>query len=375
MANIVIVGGGFGGITAAESLAKKLSGEHQITLVSRDRSFVFYPALVRLAFGKCAPEEIQFDVREAMLDRRIRFIQGEVARIHPDQNLITLAHGDFVGNQEYDYLILALGRRLKTEVVTGFFEHGNHLLGLSAAEEFGKAAKDFHEGQAVIGYCRGARLPVPVFETAFALSNLLKSRGERDNCTIKVVSSEPLDEMFGDVPMSDLLTDALRSHNIDLINNFPIDRISQDSVIASDGRSIHFDLNMIIPPFGGPGAVIGTGLTDDEGYIEVNSTMQVKRADRIYAVGDCVSLPGPKMGHMAVQQAEIVSENVAAHVEHSPAYVHYNHELMLVIDAGGKESTFVQKDMSNDEPATIHSNRFWSWAKHAQERYWKSKHG
>jgi NADH dehydrogenase FAD-containing subunit len=80
MTNIVIVGGGFGGVVAAESLAKKLSTEHQITLVSRHRSFVFYPALVRFAFGKCSPEDIQFDIREAMLDRRIRFIQGEVAR-------------------------------------------------------------------------------------------------------------------------------------------------------------------------------------------------------------------------------------------------------------------------------------------------------
>lgn len=48
MANVVIVGGGFAGVVAAESLAKKLGSEHEITLVSRDRKFVFYPALVRL---------------------------------------------------------------------------------------------------------------------------------------------------------------------------------------------------------------------------------------------------------------------------------------------------------------------------------------
>ena len=35
-ANIVIVGGGFAGVVAAESLAKELGHEHQITLVSRD---------------------------------------------------------------------------------------------------------------------------------------------------------------------------------------------------------------------------------------------------------------------------------------------------------------------------------------------------
>ena len=95
MANILIVGGGFGGVMAAESLVKQVSEEHQITLVSRSRKFLFYPDLVRLAFGKCEPDDISFDLREAMLDRRIRFIEGEVALVDPyERRLImaTLAH-------------------------------------------------------------------------------------------------------------------------------------------------------------------------------------------------------------------------------------------------------------------------------------------
>jgi NADH dehydrogenase FAD-containing subunit len=47
MATILIVGGGFGGVVAAESLAKQISTEHTVTLVSRERGFVFYPDLVR----------------------------------------------------------------------------------------------------------------------------------------------------------------------------------------------------------------------------------------------------------------------------------------------------------------------------------------
>jgi NADH dehydrogenase FAD-containing subunit len=74
MANVLILGGGFGGVIAAESLARQLSKEHQITLVSRNSKFIFYPELVRLAFGKCKPQDISFDLREAMLDRRVRFI-------------------------------------------------------------------------------------------------------------------------------------------------------------------------------------------------------------------------------------------------------------------------------------------------------------
>ena len=42
MANVLILGGGFGGVVAAERLAQQLSAEHHITLVSRSHNFVFY---------------------------------------------------------------------------------------------------------------------------------------------------------------------------------------------------------------------------------------------------------------------------------------------------------------------------------------------
>jgi sulfide:quinone oxidoreductase len=58
MAKVLILGGGFAGVVAAELIAEQLGDEHQITLVSRNRQFVFYPALVRLAFGKCEKKDV-----------------------------------------------------------------------------------------------------------------------------------------------------------------------------------------------------------------------------------------------------------------------------------------------------------------------------
>src|SRR5881396_1361720 len=144
MVRVLIVGGGFGGVVAAESLAKKLGNEHEITLVSRSRNFLFYPALVRFAFGYYQTEDISFNLREALLDRRIRFVEGEIARINPHERSVTFAHGDLVGEMPYDFLVLAVGRRLATERVTGFFEHANHLLGVDAAKKFGDAVRSFH---------------------------------------------------------------------------------------------------------------------------------------------------------------------------------------------------------------------------------------
>src|SRR6266496_6358423 len=97
MARVLIVGGGFGGVVAAESLAKKLGRDHEITLVSRSRKFLFYPALVRFAFGRYQVEDISFDLREALLDRRIRFVEGEIARINPHKRHVTFSRGDLIG--------------------------------------------------------------------------------------------------------------------------------------------------------------------------------------------------------------------------------------------------------------------------------------
>jgi sulfide:quinone oxidoreductase len=374
MARVLIVGGGFAGIVAAESLAKKLSDDDEITFVSRSQKFLFHPALVRLAFEKCEQAEIEFDIRDALLDRRVRFIEGEVARINPDERLLTFARGDFVGEMPYDFLVLALGRRLKTEQINGFFEHAHHLLDIRSAKEFGAAARSFNKGSAIIGYCPGARLPVPVFETAFALARLLEERGKREGCTITIVSNETPDEMFGGVPISNALMKALKSKQIELVSKFAINQVTADAVIARDGRSLHYDLNMLIPPFVGPGALVGTGLTDAEGYAFVDTMMRVAGLERVYAAGDCVSLQGPKMGHMAVRQGEVVAENIASEIHRRLPTEVYDHQLMLVIDGGGDESIFIKKDLWSDEPVEIQHSRFWAWAKRKQQQFWKAKH-
>ncbi len=374
MANVLILGGGFGGIVAAERLAKTLGPEHQITLVSRSDRFVFYPALVRLAFGQCEPDDISFDLRETMLDRRIRFINAEVAHVDPVHRKVKLASGDFIGDLHYDYLIFALGRRLATEKVLGFFEHAHHLLTVESSLKFGEAARGFHEGRAIIGYCPDARLAVPVYETAFALSRLLEERGERGHTRITLVSPEPPDDQLGGSEMARALHGALDSHYIEFLPDFPIKRVTAEYVETGEGRRLDYDLLMLVPPFGGAPAVIRTGITDEEGYIRVESTMRVQGVERMYAVGDCVNLEGPKMGHMAVLQGEVAAANVASEISGREPLKHYYHEMMLVIDEGGGESIYLRRELWSGDEGTVKQGRFWSWAKRLHEKYWEYKH-
>ena len=374
MAKVLIVGGGFGGVVAAERLAEQLGDEHQITLVSRSRNFVFYPALVRLAFGKCEKKDVSFDLRHTLLNRRVNFVEAEVAHIDPFERKVNIAHGEVEGKLPYDYLIFALGRRLATERITGFYEYAHHLLNVDKTIKFGKAIKQFREGRAVFGQCLGARLPIPAYEAAFALSRLFEEQGVRDRIRITIVNPDTVESDLGDVGAALALKKALDVHQIETLSNFSIGSLTQNAATATDGQVVNFDLLMLVPPFRGSSAAHYMGVTDDEGYIQVDWTMRVIGHERIYAVGDCVSFAGPKMGHMAVRQAEVAAANLAAEIEGHPPISHYFHEMKFVIEEAGSDGLYLHKDLWTDEPATVRQGRFWSWAKRVQQRYWQATH-
>ena len=375
MAKVLVLGGGFGGVVAEERLAGLLSDEHQITLVSRSRNFVFYPALVRLAFGKCLKDDVLFDLRQTMLSRRINFVEAEVAHVDPFERKVTIAHGEVEGKLPYDYLIFALGRRLATEKITGFYEHAHHLLNVDKAIKFRNAVAVFRDGRIVLGQCPGARLPVPVFESAFALTHLLKDKGKRERTRITVVTPSTLEAEVGDVSAAAALNKAFDDRQIELLTNFRITSLTRNAATTKDGETINFDLLMLVPPFRGSSAATYMGVTNDEGYVHVNLKMRVIGNDRIYAVGDCVNFVGPKMGHMAVRQAEVAAANLASEIEGREPMAHYLHEMRFVIDeVGGNNGLYLQKDFSGDEPAIVKQGRFWSWAKQAQQKFWEVRH-
>ncbi len=374
MAKVLILGGGFGGVVAAERLAEQLGDEHQVTLVSRSRQFVFYPALVKLAFGRTEPADVSFDLRHTLLDRRINFIEAEVAHIDPSERNVTIANGQVEGKLAYDYLVFALGRRLATERITGFYEHAHHLLNVDKAISFGKAVKQLHEGRAVFGQCSGARLPVPVYESAFALARRLKENGEPERVRITVISPTTLESEIGDPAGAGALKKALDEHQIEFLANLNIESLTQNSAMTKSGDAISFDLLMLMPPFRGSSAASYLGITNEDGYINVDSTMSVAGCERIYAVGDCTNFDGPKMGHVAVRQAEVAAANLAAEIDGRAPVSHYQHEMRFVIDEIGADSLYLHKDLSTDKPATVRQGRFWSWAKQVHEEYWKVSH-
>ncbi|MCC6329259.1 MAG: FAD-dependent oxidoreductase [Acidobacteria bacterium] len=374
MANILIVGGGFAGLVAAEKLAASVGRSHQITLVAPNRNFTFYPALVELAFGECETSDISFDLARKLSSIGVRFVQGELIRINEGLRTAVVAGEDFNGEIAYDHLMIAMGRRLATEKVAGFFEHSHHILGLNAAARFGKALEEFHEGTIVVGMCPSARLPVPVCETAFALARRFESKLGDGSVKIKAIFPESLSSAFGGADLHRQLESAFEKYKIAVLYDVPISEITPSEVVSEQKHRIEYDLLMLVPPFRGQAILNYLGITDGDDFVKVDDRMKVHGLNNTYAAGDIVAFSGPKFAHMAVRQAEVAAANIAAELNGEERQRTYYHEIAAVIDAGGPDSIYLHYGIWDDHLHRLKQGKFWTWAKETHDALWRARH-
>ncbi len=374
MAKILILGGGFAGLIAAERLAAGLDSTHQITLVAPNQKFTFYPALVQFAFGKCELDDIQFDLSAKLTEIGVQFVQGELVRINSERRSVGIAGADFNGEIHYDYLVIAIGRRLATEKMPGFFENAQHLLGVKAAQKFGDLVRNFQAGTIIVGMCPDGRLPVPVCETAFALAQKFEAEMREGTVKIKVIFPESVEAAFGGANLHKELETAFKNHGINVLYDIPISEISFNEIISTRKHRISCDLLMLVPPFRGNAALRDLGASDDDDFIKVDGLMRVHGQEKTYAAGDIVAFSGPKFGHMAVRQAEIAAENIISEIEGKEPFEQYYHEIATVIDTGGADSIYLHYGIWDDSLYRLKKGRFWGWAKEAHDRFWRAKH-
>ncbi len=370
MSRILILGGGFAGVIAAEELSMSLTDHHEITVVSVSRKFTFFPALVPLVFGNLVPEEIRADLVPKLHERKVRFIEGEVLDIDPVSRSVRIAGDDIDGSINYDYLVIAVGRRLATETISGFFEFAHHLLGVNAALRFKQAISEFRSGSIVVGLCSGSPLPVPVCESALALASRFKGAISEDTVSISAVFPETLERAFAGTGLFRHIEEDLQRNGIRLLENFTIERLEKQYLTGNDSQSLHYDLLMLVPPFRGQTAV--KALFDDAqsiGFARVNSRMQVEGHERIYAAGDIIELPGPRFGYMAMRQARVAAANIILELNGKEPDVEYSHELAWILGKEYTDAQFFHYGVWDETLRDFDENALLGIAKRVRERY------
>ena len=117
--NIVILGGGFGGLEVATTLRTRLNDNFKITLIDKKDFFSVGFAKLDLMFGRRTPENIKYNYSE-LRKQGIDYVQDTIDRIDPESQSVQTTKGLFT----YDYLIIGLGVELDHESVPGFNKDG-----------------------------------------------------------------------------------------------------------------------------------------------------------------------------------------------------------------------------------------------------------
>jgi NADH:ubiquinone reductase (H+-translocating) len=131
---IVVLGGGFAGATAARELERRFRRDPsvQITVVSRHNYMVFTPLLAEVAGNSIEPRHAVPPLRAFL--GKARFHQGEVRRVDLDARVVTVEHADGQHDQiGYDYLVIALGAVTNYHKVPGAADYSYDLKSLDDA--------------------------------------------------------------------------------------------------------------------------------------------------------------------------------------------------------------------------------------------------
>ena len=359
--HVVIIGGGFGGLTAARSLN---GAPVRVTLVDKRNFHLFQPLLYQVATGLLCPSEITSPLRHILKGQEnARVILGEVVDIDASGKKVILADGD-IG---YDTLVLASG------MVNHYYGHDDWekvAPGLKTIEDTGRirqrifSAFEIAEREpdpekrrewltfVVIGSgATGIELSGMVGEIAHnTLRGEFRSIRPEES---QVLLLDGADRILPSYPpgLSRLAERSLNDLGIETLTNSRVVQVSEQGVVVErpEGRSLIRARTVIwasgvaASPLG---AVLarGTGAeTDRTGRVVTSPDLTVPGHPEIFVIGDLACCAGkdgkplPGLAPVATQQGRYVARTIRARLEgkaRSKPFRYFDKGTMAVIGRG-----------------------------------------
>jgi sulfide:quinone oxidoreductase len=328
---VLVLGGRLGGLTVAYTLKRLVGKNATVKVIERNKATHFRPSIPHIALGVREPEDIAVDLAKALTRKGIEFEQANVTNIAPIENKVTVErkNGE-TAEENYDYLVIALGARLGKERVKGS-ENAFSVCEIADALKLRERLADFKGGEITIGsgiFYQGSnpkpKMPEnffpkadsacegPIFEMSLMLHGLLKKNGVLNKTKITIFAPG---EFLSDLSVANrkIVKNLYAQLGYNLVEKFVLKEYTENSVISASGNSLKSDLSIYKPPYEGlPVLKQSAGdLADDGGFVPTDMNMVSIKYDNVYAVGDANAGAIPKLGFLAVRMGAIAAQHLA----------------------------------------------------------------
>ena len=312
---ILVLGGGVGGVVAANELRKQLPAPHRIVLIERSATHLFYPSLLWLMVGRRTASDIRRPL-ETLARKGIEVVQGEITTLEPATHSVQVNGQQFTG----DFVIVSLGAELAPELVPGLSQAGHNLYTLAGMEGLYAALSTFTGGKVVLLVASlPYKCPAAPYEAAMLLEYACRKRKIREQVELDLYAGEPGPMGVAGPEVSRAVREMVEQKGIHYAPDQFITRVDPQArqLHFASGFTASYDLLAFVPPHRVPRLVIEAGLAPEGGWIPVDRSTLETRYPGIYAIGDSTGIPLalgkplPKAGVFAHGQAEVVAHNIA----------------------------------------------------------------
>jgi len=338
MKNILILGAGTAGTMMANHLRREVDAtEWAITIVDENPTHYYQPGFLFIPFGLYSPQDV-VKPRGRFLPRGVSYVEAKIDRIEAERKRVLLATGAAL---EYDILIIATGTKLAPEETEGMLgadwrRKVFDFYTLEGASALHDALSRWQGGRLVVQICEmPIKCPVAPLEFAFLADWWLASKGLRERT--ELVYATPLAEAFTKPMCSKVLGHLLGEKGIKLVTDFNIARVDNDAhkIVSWDNREVAYDLLVTIPPNMGDGVIARSGLGDESNFVPTDpNTLQSKRHEDIFVVGDATDVPTSKAGSVAHFECEALTMNILRRLRGEPLVKEFDGHANCFVESG-----------------------------------------
>jgi NADH:ubiquinone reductase (H+-translocating) len=352
---VLILGGGFGGVSAAHHLEGLLRRRQdvEIVLVSRDNFLLMTPLLFEVFSGALDPRDCSFPVRSLL--RTTRFVEATVQGIDLDRRVVRLESPGKRGELAYDQLVMALGARTNREMIPGS-EHAftfktladalllrNHVIGRferADVETDPERRAQLLTFVVVGGGLVGAELLGELTTFADGIRPLYKHVNGDEIRFLLVQGAERVMPEIDPTLAGYGARELARRRGVDLRTNTRVRAIEPGKVRLA-GETLAAD-TIVLAAGNVPNPVVA-GLPvekDRGGRVVVEPTMRCRGRPEVWALGDCASIPGPdgkpypSLAQHALREARVLAGNVAGALDGRPPRPFVFHTLGMMGSLG-----------------------------------------